>query len=101
MTIVHYQAPPAAKRPRPVFWAVLRSVLAAVVLVALYYVLSLDWRWDSDTALRLVIPFPLLFASTCCLMERISANPSRPITRTGRRVTPSPLAGHRASRSRS
>ena len=33
----------------------LRSVLAAVVLVVLYYALPLDRRWDADTAIRLLI----------------------------------------------
>jgi hypothetical protein len=77
---MHYQAPPMAERPRPVFWAVLCSVLAAAVQVVLHCVLSLDWRRDSDTALRLVIRLSLLFASACSLMERISANLTRPIT---------------------
>lgn len=56
MTNVRYQARPAAKRPRPVFWAVPRSVLAAVVLVVL-----------------LVLPWYLLFAFTCFLMARTAA----------------------------
>lgn len=73
MTNVRYQARPAAKRPWPVFWAVLRSVLAAVVLVVLYYVLPPDWRWGSGTALRLVLPWYLLLAATCFLMERTAA----------------------------
>jgi hypothetical protein len=72
MTNVRYQARPAARRPRPVFWAVLCSVLAAMVLVVLY-VLPPDWRWDSGTALRLVLPWYLLLASTCFLMERTAA----------------------------
>ena len=55
MTNQHFQALPAAKRRRLIFWAVLRSVLAAVVLVVLYYVLPLDRRWDADTAIRLLI----------------------------------------------
>ena len=41
MTNQHFQALPAAKRRRLIFWAVLRSVLVAVVLVVLYYVLPL------------------------------------------------------------
>ena len=73
MTNVRYQARPAAKRPRPVFWAVLRSAFAAVVLVVLYCVLPPDWRWDSGTALRLVLSWYLLFASTYSLMERTAA----------------------------
>jgi hypothetical protein len=83
MTNVRYQALPAAKRPRPVFRAVLRSVLAAVVLVALCYVLPLGWRWDSDTALGLALPLYLLFPSTCSLRERTSAaNFTQPLTGT-------------------
>jgi hypothetical protein len=45
MTNQNFQALPAAKRRRLIFRAVLRSVLAAVVLVVLYYVLPLDRRW--------------------------------------------------------
>ena len=55
MTNQNFQALPAAKRRRLIFRAVLRSVLAAVVLVVLYYVLPLDRRWDADTAIRLLI----------------------------------------------
>ena len=57
----HFGALPAAKRRRLIFWAVLRSVLVAVVLVVLYYVLPLDRRWGSDTAIRLLIGI-LVFA---------------------------------------
>jgi hypothetical protein len=73
MTNVRYQAQPATKQPRPVFWAALRKGLAAVVLVVLYCVLPPDWRWDSGTALRLVVPWYLLLASTCFLMQRTAA----------------------------
>lgn len=73
MTNVRYQAQPATKRPRPVFWAALRNVVAAVVLVVLYCMLLPDWRWDSGTALRLVVPWYLLLASTCFLMQRTAA----------------------------
>jgi hypothetical protein len=73
MTNVRYQAQPAAKRRRPVFWAALRSVLAAEVLVILYCVLPLDWRWEPGTALALVVPLYVLFASTYFLMERTAA----------------------------
>ncbi len=57
----HFQALPTAKRRRLIFRAVLRSVLVAVVLVVLYYVLPLDRRWGSDTAIRLLIAI-LVFA---------------------------------------
>ena len=50
----NFQALPAGKRRRLIFWAVLRSVLVAVVLVVLYYVLPLN-RWDAGTAIRLLI----------------------------------------------
>ena len=46
MTNQPFQALPVAKRRRLIFRGVLRSVLAAVVLVVLYYVLPLDRRWD-------------------------------------------------------
>ena len=52
---------PAARRRRLIFWAALRSVLVAAVLVVLYYVLPLDRPWDSDTAVRLLIGL-LVFA---------------------------------------
>ena len=50
----NFKALPAPKRRRLIFWAVLRSVLVAVVLVVLYYVLPLN-RWDAGTAIRLLI----------------------------------------------
>ena len=46
---------PPAQRRRLVAGAVLRSVLVAAVLVVLYCVLPLDWPWNSDTAVRLLI----------------------------------------------
>jgi Ion channel len=55
MTAEHEQDLAPANRRRLIFWAALRSVLIAAVLVVLYYVLPLDRRWDSDTAVRLVI----------------------------------------------
>ncbi len=61
MTGERYQDLPAAKRRRLAFRAVLRDVLAAAVLVVLYYVLPLDRSWDSDTAIRLLIGI-LVFA---------------------------------------
>jgi len=41
---------------------VLRSIAIATVLVVLYYVLPLDRRWDSDTAVRLLIGLLVLAA---------------------------------------
>ena len=61
MTNQHFHALPTAKRRRLIFQAVLRSVLAAVVLVVLYYVLPLDRRWDTNTVIRLLIGI-LVFA---------------------------------------
>lgn len=55
MTIEPYQELPAADRRRLTIWAALRSVLAATVLVALYYLLPLDRPWDADTAVRLIV----------------------------------------------
>jgi voltage-gated potassium channel len=52
---------PAARRRRLIFWAALRSVLIAAVLVVLYYVLPLDRPWDADTAVRLLVGL-LVFA---------------------------------------
>ena len=55
MTNQHFQPLPAAKRRRFIVWTVLRSVLVAAVLVVLYYVVPLDRRWGSGTAIRLLI----------------------------------------------
>ena len=55
MTIEPYQELPAAKRRRLTIWAALRTVLAATVLVVLYYMLPLDRPWDADTAVRLLV----------------------------------------------
>ena len=55
MTGERYEDLPPAKRRWLIFRAALRSVLVAAVLVVLYYVLPLDRRWDSDTALRLLV----------------------------------------------
>jgi voltage-gated potassium channel len=54
MTADHARDLTPAKGRRLIFWAALRSVLIAAVLVVLYYVLPLDRRWDSDTAVRLL-----------------------------------------------
>jgi hypothetical protein len=54
MTNQRFHALPAAKRRRLVFWAVLRGVVVAVVLVILYYVLPLDRPWGSSAAIRLL-----------------------------------------------
>ncbi len=61
MTVEHGQDLPPAVRRRLIFWAALRGVLIATVLVVLYYLLPLDRRWDSDTAIRLLIGL-LVFA---------------------------------------
>jgi hypothetical protein len=55
MTDQLYQDLPRARRRRLIFWAVLRGVLAAAVLVVLYYVLPLDASWNGDTAVRILI----------------------------------------------
>ena len=61
MTDEPFQGLPPAKRRRLIFRAALRGVLAATVLVVLYYVLPLDRPWDADTAVRLLIGL-LVFA---------------------------------------
>jgi voltage-gated potassium channel len=61
MSDEHYQGLTPARRRRLILWAGVRSVLIAAVLVVLYYVLPLDRRWDSDTAIRLLIGL-LVFA---------------------------------------
>ena len=72
MTNQNFQALPAAKRRRLIFRAVLRSVLAAVVLVVLLYVLPLDRRWDSGTAIGLLIGI-LVFAGVMVWQVRAIA----------------------------
>ncbi len=86
MTNVRYQELPAAKRRRLVFWATLRSVLAAAVLVVLYYVLPLDQRWDSDTAVRLLIGL-LVFAAVMVWQVRSIAGSRFPGLRALARMT--------------
>jgi len=54
MTDQHYQDLPPAKRRRLIVGAVLRSLLVAAVLVAVYYLLPLDRPWDAATAIRLL-----------------------------------------------
>jgi len=55
MTDQQHQDLPPAKRRRLIFGAVLRSLLIAAVLVAIYYVLPLDRPWDAATAIRLLV----------------------------------------------
>ena len=77
MTNQHFQALPMAKRRRLIFRAVLRGVLATVVLVVLYYVLPLDRRWDSSTAIRLLIGI-LVFAGVMVWQVRAIASSRYP-----------------------
>ena len=77
MTNQNFQALPAAKRRRLIFRAVLRSVLAAVVLVVLYYVLPLGRRWDSGTAIGLLIGI-LVFAGVMVWQVRAIAGSRYP-----------------------
>ena len=69
--------PPPAKRRRLVFLAVLRSVLAATVLVVLYYVLPLDRPWNTDTGIRLLIGL-LVFAGVTVWQVRAIAGARYP-----------------------
>ena len=48
MTAKLVQDLPLGSRRRLIFWAALRSVLIAAVLVVLYYVLPLDRPWDAE-----------------------------------------------------
>jgi voltage-gated potassium channel len=57
----HYQGLPAKQRRRLIIWAVVRSLLSAMVLVVVYYLLPLDRSWDSETVIRLLIGL-LVFA---------------------------------------
>ncbi len=77
MTAEHDQDLPAATRRRLIFWAALRSVLIAAVLVVLYYVLPLDRPWDSATAVRLVIGL-VVFAGVMVWGVRIVAGSRYP-----------------------
>ena len=82
MTAEHYRDLPPAKRRRLIFWAVLRSVLVATVLVVLYYVLPLDRPWDSDTAVRLLVGL-LVFAGVMVWQVRAIAGARYPGLRAG------------------
>jgi voltage-gated potassium channel len=82
MTAELYQDLPPAKRRRLIFWAVLRGVLVATVLVVLYYVLPLDRPWDSDTAVRLLIGL-LVFAGVMAWHVRAIAGSRHPGLRAG------------------
>ena len=77
MTKQDFQDLPPATRRRLVVRAVLRSVLAAAVLVVLYYVLPLDRRWDSGTAIRLLIGL-LVFAGVMVWQVRAIAGARYP-----------------------
>ncbi len=77
MTNQDFQALPTAKRRRLVFSAVLRGVLVAVVLVVLYYVLPLNGRWDSGTAIRLLVGI-LVFAGVMVWEVRVIAGSRYP-----------------------
>ena len=80
MSNEHLQDLPPAKRRRFVLWAVLRGALNATVLVVLYYVLPLDRRWDTDTALRLAIGL-LVFAGLMVWQLRSIAGSRYPAAR--------------------
>jgi voltage-gated potassium channel len=82
MTDENYQDLPSAKRRRLILWAALRSVLAATVLVVLYYVLPLDRGWDSDTAVRLLIGL-LVFAGVMVWQVRTITGSRYPGLRAG------------------
>ena len=77
MTDEHNQDLPPAKRRRLVFRAVLRSVLAATVLVVLYYVLPLDRPWNTATGIRLLIGL-LVFAGVMVWQVRAIAGARYP-----------------------
>jgi Ion channel len=77
MSAEHVRDLPPAKRRQLIFWAAARSVLIAAVLVVLYYVLPLDRRWDSDTAVRLLVGL-LVFAGVVVWGVRIIAGSRYP-----------------------
>ncbi len=61
MTDGHNRGLPARHPRRLIIWAVVRSLLCAVVLVVVYYLLPLDRSWDSKAVIRLLIGM-LVFA---------------------------------------
>jgi hypothetical protein len=77
MTDQQYQDLPRAKRRSLIVWAALRSLLVAVVLVVLYYVLPLDRPVDSDTAIRLLVGL-LVFAGVMVWAVRTIAGSRYP-----------------------
>ena len=77
MTDERKPASPPAKRRQLTFWAALRAVVVAAVLVVLYYVLPLDRPWGSETAIRLVIGL-LVFAGLMVWQVRTIADSRYP-----------------------
>ena len=64
------ELPPAGRR-RLIFWAVLRGLLVATVLVVLYYVLPLDRPLDAGTAVRLLFGLVVFAGVTVWQIRRI------------------------------
>jgi voltage-gated potassium channel len=77
MTAQPFQELAPAQRRRVIFWAVLRGVLSATVLVVLYYVLPLDEPWNGDTAVRILIGL-LVFAGITAWQVKIIAGSRYP-----------------------
>jgi voltage-gated potassium channel len=63
MTSDPYQELPAAKRRRLIYWAVLRGLLAAIVMIVLYYVLPYQ-SFNDHTALRILVGLLVFVAIT-------------------------------------
>ena len=80
MTAEPRQELPPEKRRRLIFWAVLRGVLVATVLVVLYYVLPLDRPLDTGTAVRLLLGL-LVFGGVTVWQIRTIADSRYPAMR--------------------
>ena len=80
MTAEPRQELPPESRRRLIFWAVLRGVLVATVLVVLYYVLPLDRPLDAGTAVRLLLGL-LVFAGVTAWQIRAIASSRYPALR--------------------
>ncbi len=70
-----YQDLPRSRRRRIVFWAVLRAILNATLLVAIYYTLPLDQPFGADAAVRVLIGLVVFTGLTVWQIKNIVGSP--------------------------
>ncbi|MFY9926471.1 MAG: potassium channel family protein [Streptosporangiaceae bacterium] len=73
MTSDAFQDLPPAKRRRLIYWAALRGLLTATVLVVLYYVVPFR-TWNGDTALRLLAGLAVFAGITAWQVKGIAGS---------------------------